>query len=76
LYEQLQLYDISDSVIKPLDEEICVALVNVQGFTPLKMLYGGVEALFSVLRGGVDVFIKRRVNLLKGDFPLVLSSGV
>jgi hypothetical protein len=52
LYEQLQLYDISDSMIKLLDEDICVALVNVQGLTPLKMLYGGVEALFSVLRGG------------------------
>jgi hypothetical protein len=53
LYEQLQLYDISDSFIKPLDEETCVALVvNVQGLTPLKMLYGGVETLFSVLPGG------------------------
>jgi hypothetical protein len=52
-YEQLQLYEISDSVIKPLDEETCVALVvNVQGLTPLKMLYGGVETLFSVLPGG------------------------
>jgi hypothetical protein len=52
LYEQLQLYDISDSVIKPLDEETCVALVNVQGLTPLNMLYGGVETLFLVLPGG------------------------
>jgi hypothetical protein len=43
LYEQLQLYDISDSVIKPLDDETCVELVNVQGLTPLKMLHGGVE---------------------------------
>jgi hypothetical protein len=57
LYEQLQLYDISDSVIKPLDEETCVALVNVQGLTPLKMLYGGVDTLFSVLPRGV--LIKR-----------------
>jgi hypothetical protein len=52
LYEQLQLYDISDSVIKPLDEETCVSLVNVQGLTPLKMIYGGVETLYSVLPGG------------------------
>jgi hypothetical protein len=75
LYEQLQLYDISDSVIKPLDEEICVALVNVQCLTPLKMLYGGVEALFSVLPGGGGL-IKRKVKLLKGDVPPILSSGV
>jgi hypothetical protein len=50
--EQLQLYDVSDSVLKCLDEEARVALVNVQGLTPLKMLYRGVEVLFSVLRGG------------------------
>jgi hypothetical protein len=75
LYEQLQMYDISDSVIKPLDEETRVALVNVQGLTPLKMIYGRVEALFSVLPGG-GVFIKIRVKLLKGDVPPILSSGV
>jgi hypothetical protein len=74
-YEQLQLYEISDSVIKPLDEETCVALVNVQGLTPLKMLYGGVEALFYVLPGG-EVLIKRRATLLKGDVPPIISSGV
>jgi hypothetical protein len=76
LYEQLQLYDISYSVIKPLDEETCVTLVNVQGLTPLKMLYGGAETLFSVLSGGEEVLIKRRVKLLKGDVPSILSSGV
>jgi hypothetical protein len=61
-------------VIKPLDEENCVALANVQGLTPLKMLYGGVETLFSVLPGGV--LIKRGVKLIKGDVPPILSSGV
>jgi hypothetical protein len=76
LYEQLQLYDISDSVIKPLYEETCVALVNVKGLTPLKMLYGGVETFFPVLPGGEEVLIKRRVKLLKGDVPPILSSGV
>jgi hypothetical protein len=32
-------------VLKTLDEETRVALVNVQGFTPLKMLYRGVDFL-------------------------------
>jgi hypothetical protein len=63
-------------VITPWDEETCVELVNVQGLTPLKMLYGGVEALFSVLPGGEEVLIKRRVKLLKGDVPPILSLGV
>jgi hypothetical protein len=55
LYEQLQLYEISDSVIRPLDEETCMALVNVQGLTPLKMLYGGVET-DDHLEGPIDIF--------------------
>jgi hypothetical protein len=50
--EQLQLYDISDTVIKQLNEKTSIALLNVQGLTPLKMLHRGIEALFSVLPGG------------------------
>jgi hypothetical protein len=50
--ELLQLYDISDSVLKKLHEETSAALLNVQGLTPLKMLHRGIEALFYVLLGG------------------------
>jgi hypothetical protein len=48
----LQLYDISDSVLKQLKEETSVALLHVQGLMPLKMLHREIEALFSVLTGG------------------------
>jgi hypothetical protein len=37
--ELLQLYDISDSVLKQLNEETSVALLNVQGLMPMKMLH-------------------------------------
>jgi hypothetical protein len=50
--ELLQMYNISDSVLKQLNEETSVALLNVQGLTPLKMLHREIEALFSVLPGG------------------------
>jgi hypothetical protein len=45
------MYDISDSVLKQFDEETSVALLNVQGLAPLKILHRGIEALFSVLPG-------------------------
>jgi hypothetical protein len=63
-------------VIKLLDEENCVALVNFQGLTPLKILYGGVEPTLPLPRGGEEVLIKIRVTLLKSDIPPILSSGV
>jgi hypothetical protein len=50
--EHLHLYDISDTVIKQLNEETSISLLNVQGLTPLKMLQRGIEALFSDLPGG------------------------
>jgi hypothetical protein len=50
--EHLQLYGISDSVLKQLKEETSIALLNVQGLTQLKMLHRGIEALFYVLPGG------------------------
>jgi hypothetical protein len=37
--EHLQLYDISDRVLKQLNEETCIALLNKQVLTPLKMLH-------------------------------------
>jgi hypothetical protein len=51
LNEKLQVYAIGDSVRKPLDGSTHVALMNVQGLMPLKMLYRGVEALCLVLPG-------------------------
>jgi hypothetical protein len=57
-----------------LDEEARVTLVNFQGLTPLKNLDREVEALFSVLRGGV--LIGRMVQILKGNVPAILSSRV
>jgi hypothetical protein len=43
--ELLQMYDITDSVLKHLNEETSVALLNVQGLTPLKMSFyrGGLK---------------------------------
>jgi hypothetical protein len=72
--KQLQLYDISDSVLNLLDDAPRVALVNVQGLMPLKMLYIGVEALFLVLLGGG--LIHKSMQVLNGDVPATLSSGV
>jgi hypothetical protein len=50
--ELIQMYYISDTVLTQLNEETSVALLNVQGLTPLKMLHREIEALFSLLRGG------------------------
>jgi hypothetical protein len=75
--ELLKLYDISDTVLKKLNEENSVALLNVQGLTPLKMLHRGIEALFSVLRGGgVEVLSDIKVQRPKGNEPAILSSRV
>jgi hypothetical protein len=53
--EKLQLYGISDTVLKQLNEETSIALLNVQGLTPFKMLHRGIGASFSVLPGGWSV---------------------
>jgi hypothetical protein len=75
--EQLQLYDISDTVLKQLNEETSIAFINVQGLTPLKMLHRGIEGFFSVIPGGGGgVLIDRKVQLLKGNVPDILSSRV
>jgi hypothetical protein len=63
-------------VLKRFDEESLMALVNVKGLTPLKMLYRGVEALFLVLSGGVGVLIHRTMQIIKGDMPSILSFWV
>jgi hypothetical protein len=73
--ELLQLYNISDSVLKKLNKESSVTLLNVQVLTPLKMLHRGIETLFSVLLGG-EVLIDRKVQMLKGNVPAILSLRV
>jgi hypothetical protein len=73
--EQLQMYDSSDNVLKQLNEETNIALLNVQVLRPLKMLYRGILALFSILPGGVEVLIDRKVQMLKVNVPVVILSS-
>jgi hypothetical protein len=50
--EQLNLYDISDTVLKQLNEETSITLLNVQGLTPLKNCIEGSKLYFLFYWGG------------------------